>query len=421
MSKERMFHNKKLKKITEVRTTIDTKHKEMSKYFQELYDTLPSLQKKLVVLQKKAKTKAKEKNKSHYFDILEEIKYLKQDIIDVSTRAEENTYTIDTHEILDEYYSSDKDKEPKKKISFNDFIKKKKSTYMTSGKEKSLYDKYMNIVTKGIYSAEQAIKTHDTYCKECNVTFIFDSTNSTHICPECGFISAIMFKPEDTESLSFRDRERAEIIKPFRYEKINHFKDWLNKVQAIENTDIPDKVYTDLKSEFEKQNIRHEDEISIKLVKSMLKKHGHDGYYNHANLILRTMANVESTVIDRTTQEQLCIMFNESVLAYEKYKSMKKYKHLYGTRKNFLNYAFALHKYCELIERDDLLEHFKFLKNRDKLYNHDQIWKIICLGDGNCYRKNRKMNAPPNYRLECVCRYDGENDHGLRWDYYPSV
>lgn len=407
MSKEKMFHTKKLKKITGMRTTIDTKHREMLKYFRDLQDSLPALDKKLNVLQKKY-------NGTRSNTLHREIQNLKQEISDIKYRRMENDYLMDTSDILTDYFSQSKGEVVKKKTGFNAFLKNK-SGKVASEKEKSTYDKYMNIVTDGVYGANHIIKTNDSNCKDCNVPKMLDSVNSTYVCPNCGMISTIMFKPEDSQSLSFKDRERAEVIKPFRYKKMNHFKDWLNKVQAIENTDIPDKVYKDLKSEFVKQNVQHVEDISKSLVQEMLKKHGHSAYYNHINLIIRDMANVKTTVIEQEVQEQLEIMFTESVDAYEKYKPYN------PPRKNFLNYAYVLHKFCELIERDDLFEHFTFLKSRDKLYDHDSVWKKICLGDGKCYTKNKDKNSSANYNMECICTFEGENDHGLRWDFYPSV
>ena len=47
-------------------------------------------------------------------------------------------------------------------------------------------------------------------------------------------------------------------------------------------------------------------------------------------------------------------------------------------RKNFLSYAYVLHKCCELLEYDDFLESFPLLKSREKLHQQDIIWKQIC-------------------------------------------
>ena len=53
-------------------------------------------------------------------------------------------------------------------------------------------------------------------------------------------------------------------------------------------------------------------------------------------------------------------------------------QHCPNNRKNFLSYSYVLHKFCELIELDDLLIYFPLLKSREKLQQQDQIWKDIC-------------------------------------------
>ena len=47
-------------------------------------------------------------------------------------------------------------------------------------------------------------------------------------------------------------------------------------------------------------------------------------------------------------------------------------------RKNFLTYGYTLYKLFELLELDEYLCNFKFLKDRKKLYDQEQIWKKIC-------------------------------------------
>ena len=47
-------------------------------------------------------------------------------------------------------------------------------------------------------------------------------------------------------------------------------------------------------------------------------------------------------------------------------------------RKNFLSYSYVLHKFCELLELDDLLVYFPLLKSREKLQQQDRIWEKIC-------------------------------------------
>ena len=48
------------------------------------------------------------------------------------------------------------------------------------------------------------------------------------------------------------------------------------------------------------------------------------------------------------------------------------------SRKNFLSYSFILHKFCEILEWNDIKRKFPLLKSREKLHSADLIWKKIC-------------------------------------------
>jgi hypothetical protein len=47
-------------------------------------------------------------------------------------------------------------------------------------------------------------------------------------------------------------------------------------------------------------------------------------------------------------------------------------------RKNFLSYSFVLHKFIQLLEKDEYLHCFLLLKSREKLWQQDRIWEKIC-------------------------------------------
>ena len=53
-------------------------------------------------------------------------------------------------------------------------------------------------------------------------------------------------------------------------------------------------------------------------------------------------------------------------------------KHCPKDRKNFLSYSYVLHKFIQLLGLDEYLVNFPLLKSREKLYQQDKIWKMIC-------------------------------------------
>ena len=69
-------------------------------------------------------------------------------------------------------------------------------------------------------------------------------------------------------------------------------------------------------------------------------------------------------------EERLRIMFKEIQEPFD--------KHCPEERKNFLSYSYVLYKFCELLGEDDFLQCFPLLKSKDKLYQQDLIWKLIC-------------------------------------------
>ena len=78
----------------------------------------------------------------------------------------------------------------------------------------------------------------------------------------------------------------------------------------------------------------------------------------------------KAPIITRQCEELLRNMFKEIQVAFM--------KHCPENRKNFLSYSYVLHKFCELLELDHLLEYFPLLKSREKLQQQDVIWKKIC-------------------------------------------
>lgn len=69
-------------------------------------------------------------------------------------------------------------------------------------------------------------------------------------------------------------------------------------------------------------------------------------------------------------EEKLKNMFKEIQVPFLKYSPLN--------RKNFLSYSYVLHKFIQLLGKDEYLKYFPLLKSRDKLHQQEQIWKNIC-------------------------------------------
>ena len=105
-------------------------------------------------------------------------------------------------------------------------------------------------------------------------------------------------------------------------------------------------------------------------MKSILKKLGHNKYYEHIPHIINVMSGKKAPSLSRKEEEQLRTLFKEIQIPFS--------NNCPASRKNFLSYSYVLHKFCELLEYDYLLPYFPLLKSREKLLQQDQIWKLIC-------------------------------------------
>ena len=90
------------------------------------------------------------------------------------------------------------------------------------------------------------------FCKNCKDTeMVVEQTSATAICRNCGL--SINYQDD---RLNPEFREGVQIISPYAYKRINHFKEWLAQLQAKENTDIPDIVFNNILLEYTAKCLR---------------------------------------------------------------------------------------------------------------------------------------------------------------------
>ena len=199
--------------------------------------------------------------------------------------------------------------------------------------------------------------------------FLIDPKTSSTVCIDCGKSDEVLFNDELVPVYT----ENLEQVTVFNYKRNNHFQECLNQLQAKENTTIPPQIITDLTFEFKKYNIHNPKLITASLVKSYLKKLKYNKYYEHIPTIINEFCGLKAPKLTPELEQQLKIMFDEIQVPFEKYSKI-----VCPKRKNFLNYNYIFYKMCQLLKKDEFLNFFPLLKSREKLYEHDLIWKGIC-------------------------------------------
>ena len=349
------FKDKPLKKIVaDTRVTIDAIHTGIIKDFKD---------NKTILSEKEEELKQLNEIEDKTENIIIKIDNLKKDIKKTEGKKEEEIdYYLETSELLNEYYSK-KDgtfEEINRELSVLDFMNKKKNK---ENKSDDLINKYMVKVDDTVIPENTELNID--ICSNCNSVLTLKTIDSVLCCENCGYTEKIII---NSEKVSYKDPPRESSY--FAYKRINHFNEWLAQFQAKETTDIPQDVYNGIMLELKKDKFIKLDELSYRTVREILKKLKYNKYYEHIPHIINIINGKPAPVLTRQYEDQLRMMFKEIQTPFM--------EHCPSDRKNFLSYSYVLHKFCELLELDDLLPYFPLLKSREKLQQQDNIWEKIC-------------------------------------------
>ena len=423
-------NNVKKKKKRDFRITLDAKHENKKKYFQDKintikikYDLLEKNKNELKELNSIKRDKLTDIQLENLFSLKEKILNLEKDIKEIEKNNEEINYLLNTGTLLFQYYENiekiaqgikPKKNEIKKQnikpISVIDFfnftknnniqlnIKKKESINeninqdinqdineninINNNNNINIKDKN-NFINEDIYQSRQKIvnkydniidniyfenknEINQEICSNCGLDKYLVQGTASLVCKKCGDTDFVLI---DSEKPSYKDPPKE--ISYFAYKRINHFNEWLAQFQAKETTDIPEEVYEKVILEIKKERIDNMISLKQMKVRNILKKLKFNKYYEHVPHIINKLNGIPAPIMTRETEEKLRNMFKEIQTPFIKYCPKD--------RKNFLSYSYVLHKFCQLLNLDEFLICFPLLKSREKLHQQDNIWKQICL------------------------------------------
>lgn len=233
----------------------------------------------------------------------------------------------------------------------------------TSVSKKDLFDEYTSRMKLHSVIPEQSISAE--HCTRCNIAREELSAEGILVCPSCGSEEYMMVVSDFS---SFRDPPKDR--NNYAYKKINHLNEILNQFQAKESTIIPDDVMNEVVCEVKKRRIQNIAELTEKDMREILKKLNRSKYYEHAAHILSRLNGNPPPTITPEIEEKIRAMFQEIQGPFLLYCP--------DDRTNFLSYSYILYKFFELLELDEYKCYFSLLKSRDRLIEHDMIWKKIC-------------------------------------------
>ncbi len=202
-------------------------------------------------------------------------------------------------------------------------------------------------------------------CTQCHSEMLLNHNSGVLNCKSCGNIEKIIV---DSDKQSHKEPPKE--MTSFSYKRINHLNEILSQFQAKETTEIPTHVYEKIELELKKARITDMTLLTKEKLREILKKIDETDYYEHIPYIINQLNGLPPPVISTEVEEIIRGLFLQAQPPFNTYCP--------DDRKNFLTYGYTLYKLFELLELDEYLSNFKFLKDRSKLYDQEQIWKKIC-------------------------------------------
>jgi hypothetical protein len=359
---------KKIKYNKKNSITLDGKHKEfMNEFSRDDYELIPKLKAERKLLQTKLENP----------DLTVEQK------LDINDRKNEINETIKEYKLKKKEYLLDNSKfvfdyfENKKNIStgsimsknqkLNSFFKiKEDDTFNETTfqqKTHNIVQKYLSNIDDNFLDLNSFVCQTDicNYCSKGELIPLEDE--GILICNTCSRHIPYL---TDNEKPSYKEPPKEVCF--YAYKRINHFKEILAQFQGKETTQIPTEVIENIKIQIKKERIDLS-QITNHKTKEILKKLGHNKYYEHIPFI-KDKLGIKPPIMSQELEETLCNLFVELQSPYSKFCP--------DDRVNFLNYYYTAYKLCELLGEDHYLEHFPMLKDREKRIEQDTIWKNIC-------------------------------------------
>ena len=348
-------------------STLENKHRQKIKEFAIEKENFSLLENKLNEINNEIDkidkncekfTNIKQENRATLLDLKDDIE---RKIHLLKNNISEMDYYDKTGDILINYYNiknvEDDSIESKNILTF--LCKKKQVDEKLTNKinKTELFEKYCQI-TEGIRVNADDGSKRIKYCLECKIEKILNLVESSYICPLCGDMEVIIID----EDVQIKDYSP--------YKRLNRFREWLNAFQAKQSPEIDNSIYNEIINELNRRRVTDLSTLNREKMRSILKKLKFNYLYEHTHYIINKLTGLPPPKITRDMEKMFIRMFLMIQEPWLKYKLVD--------RKNFLSYGYVLHKFCELLELDHLLDCFPLHKQLDILMENDSIWKKIC-------------------------------------------
>ena len=283
-----------------------------------------------------------------------------------------NSYYISNADTLFKYYDLiDKNQTNNMNVKGNAinntilkyFVETSSNVINNTDDRATLLDKYMANNDFNYIKQDEPIADICSKCGSDNRNIVINE--GIVQCNNCFCVESVII---DHDQPSYKDPPKE--VTYFAYKRINHLNEWISQIQGRETTTLDNTVYDQILIEIKKQKITNMADVTEKKVREILKKLKQNKWYEHSAHIVNKLNGLPIPHFEPELEEKLRNMFKMIQPCFVKYAP--------PDRKNFLSYSYIMYKMLQLLGRDEYLGMFKLLKSRDKLYQHDIVFKKIC-------------------------------------------
>lgn len=245
------------------------------------------------------------------------------------------------------------------------FLKSSESNNSNDMERKALLNQYYQIAIKYVKINPLKKSKKSAMCPNCSCKNFNIDDDDVMYCVGCHTCIETL-----ESSPAFKDKERINMSKRFRYSCSRHFKEALDKRQGKQNTYINPKIVELINEFIEQNNNISKETLTYEHVYLVLQMYGFTDKYEDIYLIHSMVTGIPPDDLSKY-EDQL-------IKDFEKQQNIASEIKISNSRKNSLNVYYVL---CRLLQRLGYkckLQDFHCLKTDDTKDEHDHVWCRRC-------------------------------------------
>lgn len=217
-------------------------------------------------------------------------------------------------------------------------------------------------------------------CNKCAREMKIIANLSEIVCSFCGITETLYGTVFEDEQFYYQEGQRS---KHGSYDPSKHCRFWIERIQAKESKEIPDKVLEAVKKCIRYNNIRNKEDITCKEIRKYLSQTRNSSYNEHIPLIRKIITGESPAQLTDQELLSITVYFDKVIRIYEDIKPI--------TKTNVPYHPYLIYKIIEHIlvkkKPKDFQESKKrimsilsciHLQSRETLIENDKTWKEIC-------------------------------------------